>query len=113
MALSLKKKSIEKKKAIIKMRIEKGNLIRKQKDEKEIKLLEQKNSIINDIIASGFLIVGSKEELDKLYIGSKPLQRLKEQIRYFNLINGQKIKISGTKKNLYDRLLEHILSKRI
>ena len=64
-----------------------------------MKLLERKKAALDAVLAKGWSVITDKAELDD--INSKPgaLQRLKEQVRFRNLVGGEKLKCQAIKKN--------------
>ena len=107
-----KRKSMLEKKAVdekVQARIAENKRI---KDEKALKLAERKNAAVDAILAEGCSIASTKDELDKIYSGPKAVERMKDQIRFRTLIREEKIVMTGSKKDLYDRLLNHILKNK-
>ncbi|GFO08909.1 hypothetical protein PoB_003541400 [Plakobranchus ocellatus] len=100
-----KQRSIETKNKILALRKAKASEQKKKKDEKAVKLLECKRAALDAVLARGSSpIITNKNELDAVYSGPQALVRLREQVRFRNLVGGEKIKITGTRKELYDRL---------
>lgn len=72
-------------------------------------MLKRRKGALDAILArKDKLIVTNRNELDAVYNGPQALQRLREQVRHKNLCGGVNIKISGNKKELYERLLQHV-----
>ena len=89
------------------MRKAKGAEVKQKKDEHAIKILECKRSALDAVLARGqSSIITNIEELNVVYSGPQALQRLREQVRFRNLVGGEKIKITGTKRELYERLVQ-------
>ena len=56
------------------------------------------------------MIASSKKELDEIYIGPCAVKNLQAQIRFRSLVKGEGLTLKGSKDELYDKLLKHIIS---
>lgn len=95
--LSRKPSEFKKRNAEVKKAIFRQNH-KKKKYEKEIQLPGRKQTALDALLGREFSLITSKHKLVKVFFsGSHALQRLRGQVRLRNLVNVDKIEISGNK----------------